>query len=463
MRGILSKNTQDSESEVILPISFIHYYFFYCDTLSMAASAPVDPKILALRKEMAARYARVPEANRPKVRTCANCNLPVHASPICASTGLFHDLDSKRIIGGLAVDGDRRAFTGGELVAALNAARIKFQPARVSLVRVDADSIGVFQTFVAQTSWRVMRIGVLYGTVEAATPPSDASAPSGGGRTVTSPSPAPTGSVIVNVHSIYEPEQLANDSRVVDWGGSRDPRLPKVDALAGLLGLRRVGLIVTHPVRDSAEVVLTGQELMMIAREQSIWGDHCLLLTAGPDATTKQLHSQAWQASEQAVELFRLGIFSEHPENSSTISSSHPLELAQEDVDDKGKRTMLVKAAASVVDCRWLLGYIAVEQWTSPLLQNKFIRISRPGQRPPEYNNLRIFVEDPKRKRLPLVEQLQDFHVLVFLMENLFDIRSDMPVIVDAIRSKDSSRLGQLEEIIREGLRNPMPSGNGSR
>ena len=452
--AIILATTHESDET---PFFAIHSIFILAVFASLVALCRGGTRKCVIDSLLGMTAASRYRASVPNNSTCAKCDVPRIESEICAATGMFHEVKERRLVGGIELSGDRRTFTK------LKPARVLIQPARVSLVQVDTDSIGVFQTFVAQTSWSVMRIGVLYGTVDASA--ARASVPSG--SNVTTTSPAPTGSVIVSVHSIYEPEQLANDSRVVDWGGSRDPRLPKVDALAGLLGLRRVGLIVTHPVRDSAEVVLTGQELMMIAREQSIWGGHCLLLTAGSDAVTGQPHFKAWQVSERALYLFRLGMLSAHPENRSTISSSQPLQLAQDDVDDKGTHSVLVLPATSFVDCMYLLGGITVKQWTSPWLRNEFIRISRPGERPPDFADLHIFFQQPERQGLQLLQQLRDFHVLVFLMENLYVQTDDMWVlIVTGVmrRSKDGDRSGRLchlEAILQERLSQAGRSTHG--
>jgi nuclear protein localization family protein 4 len=249
----------------------------------------------------------------------------------------------------------------------------------------------------------------------------------------------------ITAHCIYEPEQEGDD---MFFKLLPDPREKRVDAIAKALGLRRVGIILTHPPRDAEEIVLTAGELLLLAREQSRFGDECVLLTVAPDPATHQIAAQAWQASEQCVRLFRMGVLSrdEHP---GMVRSTIPLELAQDVRDEKGHQKCVVRQPSDTIDARWMTAYCAVESFDSNVIQNKFVRISRPGEAPPDFPNLRAYLSDPKRNRLPFCQQISDFHVLIFLAEKLLQREADIVALVAAVKNGDASGAARFEEMVR--------------
>ena len=95
-----------------------------------------------------------------------------------------------------------------------------------------------FQGYCQQLGWRQQRVGFLYGTFE-----EDGSA---------------------RVEAIYEPPQEGRDR---GFELLEDERAEQVEALAALLGLRRVGWIVACPPREDG-FVLSGDEVVAAALEQ---------------------------------------------------------------------------------------------------------------------------------------------------------------------------------------------------
>ena len=104
-----------------------------------------------LRKAMAEKYRRCPAELKPQVQRCSACGAAVWDSKVCAETGRFHERAPQVVIGGVKVNADERVIDSRKLVSALDAARIKWQPARVPVVRADASSLNIFQTFVLQS------------------------------------------------------------------------------------------------------------------------------------------------------------------------------------------------------------------------------------------------------------------------------------------------------------------------
>lgn len=46
---------------------------------------------------------------------------------------------------------------------AIDRTRVKWVPSRTSLVKADAQSLNIFQSFVASMEWKLQRYGILYG------------------------------------------------------------------------------------------------------------------------------------------------------------------------------------------------------------------------------------------------------------------------------------------------------------
>ena len=468
-------------------------------------------KMAEIRRAAAARYKTVPEEAKPHIRLCETCGLSVYSSKVCGVSGVMHDVDKYKFVGGMAIkEGTSHIIKGEAFVEAINATRIKWEPARVQICKVDGDSINLFQSFAMRLQWRLMRYGILYGKVNH----SDTATSNGG----IIPS--------VEVHTIFEPEQIGHEDYFTPVEHGKDPNVANADRIAELLGLRRVGLVCTHQARDADEMVLSAKELMMLAREQSIYGDHCCLITLSPNLETNQINAQAWQASRQCVHLFQLGMLSApvsgsekkalmekaeanpvhsggrtlggsssgRAEASSSSSASpslakssssknaehngadndedeeegleeamvystHKLEVAQEDDSGprggsgSGHKRVIIKEPSSKVDARWMTGFVAIEAFSSPVIGSTFIRLGRPQEEPPTLNNVHTFLSDPKRNRLPFCQQIADFHVLMFLASTIFDIKHDIPSVIQGIVTKQNALLENYESLLKEYIR----------
>lgn len=466
-------------------------------------SSDMALKMAEIRRAAAARYRSTPEEDKPHIRVCDSCGESVYSSKVCRVSGIMHDADKYKFVGGMAIkEGTSHIINGEQFVNAINATRIKWEAARVQICKVDSDSINLFQSFVMRLQWRLMRYGICYGKVNN----SDAATSNGG----IIPS--------IEIHTIYEPDQIGHEDYFTPV--TNDPNLANADRIAELLGLRRVGLVCTHQARDAEEMVLSAKELMMLAREQSIYGDHCCLVTLAPNLETGQVNAQAWQASKQCVNLFQLGMLSapmaesekreliaksalaeaagsiggghtlgggksgkaggsgraeiaegsavKHPPHhvdgddeeegvaEAMVYSTHKLEVAQEDTTQVGGSThkrVIIKEPSSKVDARWMTGFVAIEAFASPVISNTFIRLGRPQDEPPTLLNVHNYLSDPKRTRLPFCQKIANFHNLIFLASTVFDIQHDMPTVIQGIVTKQNNLLEGYEALLKEYIR----------
>ncbi|GET89227.1 hypothetical protein, conserved [Leishmania tarentolae] len=399
-----------------------------------------------LREEQRRRFeAAKREGNTPQVRKCDACEQPTYSASVCPVSGLFHDLDKKTLIGGSVVTS--KVISSSQLMAAIDQTRVKWVPSRTQLVKVDAQSINIFQSFVAQMDWKLQRYAILYGLYDDATH-------------------------TVEVHAVYEPEQHGSTDT---FEPLPDAHLGKVEKIAKELGLRRVGVACTHPMRDPDQILLNYRELLLCAKEQSRYGDECVLLTVAPaampsmksgdttsapgelptgsavasrDATLEPtiiVSCQAWQTSPQCIHLYRLGVLQESPdgeaalrdvEQARQVHCTMQLEVAQTDTDPSGHQRFVTKAPSTEIDTRWFTSYIAVQQFESPIVRGAFMRLSRPGMPPPALQNLRNYMKDPKRKSMPFSETISDFHVLVYLLTQIFTSDAELRSLCLVARTK---------------------------
>eukprot|EP01061_Rhynchopus_euleeides_P046826 TRINITY_DN9076_c1_g1_i1.p1 TRINITY_DN9076_c1_g1~~TRINITY_DN9076_c1_g1_i1.p1 ORF type:complete len:370 (+),score=156.67 TRINITY_DN9076_c1_g1_i1:56-1165(+) len=291
----------------------------------------------------------------------------------------------------------------------------------VTKVEVDADTADLFQSFLRARGFAFLRAGILYGTVKDG---------------------------VVHCHSCYEPEQecKAKELKLLE-----DKRLHKVDSIAQLLGLQRVGILVSAPYATPDDPVLTAQEVLLCAEQQAKYGDHCCLVQVRVGQDMQSINVEGYQVSSQCVDIYKEGTLS-RGENPKFVHSERELEAVQEQARDHGGKAMVTKESTYDVDTVWFTVPIPIGGFQSEVVTNRFIRANRPGDMPPTWENVKIYLQDPKRRNKPFVEQVADFHLLVFLSDAL-DIKTDMPALIEGILKKDSDAIQGYETIIKSGCR----------
>eukprot|EP00796_Vickermania_ingenoplastis_P013431 gene13431-9242_t len=406
-----------------------------------------------LREERQRAYSRLQCDQRPHVETCRDCRKPAFYARVCPATGVLHELENKKVVGGMLVDRECTVLRGAQLMEAIDNGQVRWQPSRTQLVKADISVVHIFQSFGFTTGWSLHRYGILYGKYDKAAKQ-------------------------VEIHAIYEPQQLGNgftfEALKTDTpkGFTSFEEERRVNLLAQGLGLRRVGVICSHPPRASNDTFLSSRELLLCAKEQSIYGDECVLLTVSPsvddddddeESTAKSSSSkkdpsfynsptstragatcrcEAWQASEQCVRLFQMGMLMESPafESAPTdreairfvVSPRLALTITEEKRDQDGKLSFQALEPSKRVDTHWFTSYIAVEKFESDVVSNVFMRRHRAGLSDPTPQNLRQYWNDPKRQQDAFIKRVADFQVLLYLMVALGPERM---IGTDALRS----------------------------
>ena len=71
---------------------------------------------------------------------------------------------------------------------------------------------------------------------------------------------------------------------------------------------------------------------------------------------------------------------------------------------------------------------------------------------PPVLANLRNYLSDPKRKGLSFAESIADFHVLVYLLTQIFTSAEDLHALCAVARTKKTSSVASNYEAILKAM-----------
>ena len=169
----------------------------------------------------------------------------------------------------------------------------------VTKVEVDSDTADMFQSFLRTRNFSFLRAAILYGTVKDG---------------------------VSHVHTCYEPEQECKPDHLKLLP---DSRIEKADKVAKLLGLQRVGLMVSAPYASPEDPVLTAQEVLLCAEQQAKYGHHCCLVQVRIGQDQQSINVEGYQVSKQCVDIFREGTLSEGA-TPKFVHSERELEAVQE-------------------------------------------------------------------------------------------------------------------------------------
>ncbi|KAG7395783.1 Nuclear protein localization protein 4 [Phytophthora boehmeriae] len=261
----------------------------------------------------------------------------------------------------------------------------------VAKVHLDGVSCNDFQAYLRQFAFQQSRCGWLYGSVDSETKG-------------------------VTVDFIYEPPQQGNPYgfEVLD-----DPNAEKVDTVAEALGYEKVGWVFSHPPREDEDFHFSAREVMLAAQLQAdAGGKGSLFLTLKVTLDKEgQASFEAFQVSDQCVEMFAAGALEENEENPKSCGVS-------------GTFTALVEAKpAKEVDNNFFLCVVPVVPHESAL-RCEFPKLNREGS---YRNRAALKTQLQKYRNEPYVKRINDFQLLVFLSEFL-DVKTDIPVICQAVR-----------------------------
>ncbi|KUF96357.1 Dihydrolipoyllysine-residue succinyltransferase [Phytophthora nicotianae] len=265
----------------------------------------------------------------------------------------------------------------------------------VAKVHLDGASCNDFQAYLRQFAFQQSRCGWLYGSVDSETKE-------------------------VTVDFIYEPPQEGNPYgfEVLD-----DPNADKVDAVAEALGYEKVGWVFSHPPREDEDFHFSAREILLAAQLQAdAGGKGSLFLTLKVTLDKEgQASFEAFQVSDQCVEMFAAGALMETEQNPKACAVSDTF-------------TALVEAKpATEVDNNFFLCVVPVVPHESPL-RCEFPKLNREGA---YRNRAALKTQLQKYRDESYAKRISDFQLLVFLSDFL-DVQTDIPAICQAVRDPNT-------------------------
>uniref|UniRef100_A0A383VRV9 MPN domain-containing protein n=1 Tax=Tetradesmus obliquus TaxID=3088 RepID=A0A383VRV9_TETOB len=241
---------------------------------------------------------------------------------------------------------------------------------------------------------------------------------------------------IVRVEFVFEPpQQGSQDELLLERGTPQEAQadflagvlgLQKADFLAGVLGLQKVGWVFCQANKERDWIVSSG-ELQAMAAMQDEMGPKSVTVLVTWDANDHggNVHFEAFQCSEQAVQLYKDGWFVPESEPSGISKMRNPKEPNVE------QAVIVASKDADSVDNDWFLCACAILDHTGPLLssfpvENRLI--------PQSASSLRDHLR--KHSSLPYSSRLADLHLLLWLAGQPNLDQADMLAIVEAVREK---------------------------
>jgi Nuclear pore protein len=232
---------------------------------------------------------------------------------------------------------------------------------------------------------------------------------------------------MVLVEAIYEPPQEADPNSAEGFIALEDPMEDKVNQLASMLGLKRVGWIFGHPPREagfqmsSAEVIMAAELQIEAADGVEETPFVTVKVTVGDDGNVS---FEAFQVSQQCMEMVAEEAL-EVGENPGFCNVHETFTAIQE---GKESRT---------VENNFFLTVVPIKQHSSEMLVSEFPKANRD-------HDVRQQTHDEMKKQLQksgsagwtFVDLLADFNLLIYLSKFL-DVDTDLAKICKSIVDRD--------------------------
>jgi len=286
-------------------------------------------------------------------------------------------------------------------------------------VQIDAAATQKLMSFMMLTNFGSKRVGWLYG------------------RWVTDEASGEAG---VQVHAIYEPAQdCTADTITLQDDAAADA---KVERVASMLGLTRVGVAIAHPAREYVfsvdELILASQAQAAAMQADPENGKHFITMKARPVLETEtQIDGsatvEAYQVTDQCVELVAREAFSQ--------SKTDP------------------RVAKTAKDCTFIVEKKEQRKATVEHFVARVFNIGKPfasflscgfpvENRPTELQDAGAFAGylRQRKHKEPFLATCSDLHFLLFLA-NFLDINTDLPVLCAKVTE------GHADEAELEGFK----------
>jgi nuclear protein localization protein 4 homolog len=300
--------------------------------------------------------------------------------------------------------------------------KIKRQESAVcQQVSLDSAAIGDFQAYCARFAFQRKRMAFLYGKFV----PMDEDA-----MDTTSSNSTTTKKMKTIVEAIYEPPQEIDPDAAEGFVQLEDEKEEKVEQLAQMLGLTKVGWIFAHAPREdgfvmnAAEILMTAELQLEAAGGVEETPFVTVKVTTGKDGNVSVEGFQVSQqcmamVAEEALEIDANPGFCKVNETFTAIQEGKP---------------------SPTVENNFFLTVVPIVMHTSQLFVSQFPPPNRDAlmadDRQPSKAELKKQLSKAGTAGWTLVDLLADFHLLLYLTESL-DIHGDFPKICESIVNRE--------------------------
>jgi len=297
-------------------------------------------------------------------------------------------------------------------------------------VSLDQDSSNAFQSYLRNFAFQRQRFGYLYGKFINEDHDPDQQPQT---ETLFGTHLPGTETIIgaknqkVVVEAIYEPPQTADPDAAEGFIALDDPMEDKVEALASLLGLQKVGWIFGHPPREKG-FQLSSAEIIMAAELQIESADGAketpfvtVKVTAGDDGNVS---FEAFQVSQQCMEMvveeaLMVG------ENPGFCYVNDTFTAIQEGKESKS------------LENNFFLTVVPIHQHSSDMFVSEFPKANRDhDSRHQTHDEMKKQLQKSGSAGWTFVDLLADFNLLIYLTKFL-DVETDIPKICESIVDRD--------------------------
>jgi len=275
-----------------------------------------------------------------------------------------------------------------------------------SQVSLDSPSIQNFQSYLQRFQFARKRFAFLYGKY-------DTSDDSGAKKTI--------------VEAIYEPPQEPDSDAAEGFEQLEDPLEDKVDEIARLLGLQKVGWIFGHPPREDG-IVLTAAEVIMAAELQLEAADGpeetpFVTIKVGQDKDGN-VGVEAFQVSQQCMAMVAEEAL-EISTNPGVCAINETFTAIQEGKESK------------TIDNNFFLTVVPIVQHTSEVFVSQFPRVNRDlDDRVASKDEMKRQLSKSGTSGWTFIDLLSDFNLLIYMTQFL-DINADYPKICQSVTDRD--------------------------
>eukprot|EP00529_Nitzschia_sp_RCC80_P023210 CAMPEP_0113459604 /NCGR_PEP_ID=MMETSP0014_2-20120614/10540_1 /TAXON_ID=2857 /ORGANISM="Nitzschia sp." /LENGTH=475 /DNA_ID=CAMNT_0000351197 /DNA_START=15 /DNA_END=1442 /DNA_ORIENTATION=- /assembly_acc=CAM_ASM_000159 len=270
---------------------------------------------------------------------------------------------------------------------------------------LDSDSANGFQSYLQRFQFARKRFAFLYGRYQE----------------------TESGEKSAVVEAIYEPPQEPDPDAAEGFEQLEDLLEDKVEAVAKMLGMEKVGWIFGHPPREKG-LVMTSAEIIMAAELQleAAGGVEetpfvTVKVTTGEDGNVS---FEAFQVSQQCMAM----VAEEALEIGKDQSVCYVNETFTAIQEGKGSKT---------IENNFFITVVPIAQHTSEKYVCQFPRMNRDlDDRTPSKDELKRQLSKSGSSGWSFIDLLSDFNLLIFLTQFL-DVTSDFPKICNSVVDRD--------------------------